>query len=157
VFFLAAKLNRGGGSERECWGGSVTVTSISLCVFFCQPSESRMVWGRDYWGGSVTVTSILCFVSQVEAGWWEGGNVGVGVYLLLVSDSVFCQPSGSRRGPEREFWGGSVTVISMQCQGTPPAPSSSGSDPWICCETLQWPLIQRRHIQNSQKGCSHES
>jgi hypothetical protein len=36
------------------------------------------------------------------------------VYLLLVSDSVFCQPSGSRRGPEREFWGGSVTVISIQ-------------------------------------------
>ena len=50
----------------------------------------------------------------MEAGWWEGGNVGVGVYLLLVSDSVFCQPSGSRRGPEREFWGGSVTVISIQ-------------------------------------------
>jgi ferredoxin len=26
----------------------------------------------------------------------------------------FCQPSGSRRGPEREFWGGSVTVISIR-------------------------------------------
>ncbi len=40
------------GSERECWGGSVTVISISLCVFF---------------------------VSQGKAGWCEGGNVGVGV------------------------------------------------------------------------------
>jgi len=28
---------------------------------------------------------------------------------------LFCQPSGSRRGPGRECWGGSVTVISMQC------------------------------------------
>jgi hypothetical protein len=129
-FFLAAKWNRGGGSERECWGGSVTVTSISLCVFFCQPSGSRMVWGRDYWGGSVTVTSIwLCVLSAK----WK------------------------QEGAGRNQWGGSVTVISMQCQGTPPAPSSSGSDPWICCETLQWPLNQRRHIQNSQKGCSHES
>ena len=40
------------GSGRECWGGSVTVISIQLCVFF---------------------------VSQVEAGGGQGGNVRVGV------------------------------------------------------------------------------
>jgi hypothetical protein len=28
------------GSEREWWGGSVTVISIQVCVF-CQPSGSR--------------------------------------------------------------------------------------------------------------------
>jgi hypothetical protein len=28
---------------------------------------------------------------------------------------VFCQPSGSRRRSGRNQWGGSVTVISMQC------------------------------------------
>ena len=42
VFFLSTEW-KGGGSERECWGGIVTVISIQLCVFFCQPSESRMV------------------------------------------------------------------------------------------------------------------
>jgi len=39
------------GSGRECWGGSVTVSSIRLCVF-CQLSGSRR---------------------------GQGGNVGVGV------------------------------------------------------------------------------
>ena len=28
---------------------------------------------------------------------------------------MFCQPSGSRRGSGKNQWGGSVTVISMQC------------------------------------------
>jgi hypothetical protein len=58
------------GSERECWGGGVTVISIQLC-FFCLPSGSRKGSGRECWGGSVTVISIHL--------------------------SVFCQPSGSRR------------------------------------------------------------
>jgi hypothetical protein len=40
------------GSGRECWGGSVTVISIQLCVFF---------------------------VSRVELGGGQGGNVGMGV------------------------------------------------------------------------------
>jgi hypothetical protein len=40
------------GSGRECWGGSVTVISIQLCVFF---------------------------VSEVEAGRDQRGNFGVGV------------------------------------------------------------------------------
>ncbi len=39
----------------------------------------------------------------------------------------------------------------------PSPPSSSGSDPWICCETLHWALLQRRPIQNSQKGCRAKS
>ncbi len=35
--------------------------------------------------------------------------------MLLVYSSVFyCQPSVSRRGPGRECWCGSVTVISIQ-------------------------------------------
>ena len=50
----------------------------------------------------------------MEAGGGQGGNIGVGVLLLLVYGSVFCQPSGSRRGSGRNQWGGSVTVISIQ-------------------------------------------
>ena len=45
----------------------------------------------------------------------QGGNVRVGVQLLLVYGSViFGEPSGSRIGSWRECWGGSVTVISIQ-------------------------------------------
>jgi hypothetical protein len=59
------------GSERECWGGSVTVISINLSVFFVNRVEA-VGSEREWWGGSVTVISIqVC---------------------------VFCQPSGSRRG-----------------------------------------------------------
>ena len=50
--FSVSQVEAGGGLERECWGGSVTVISIRLCVFF---------------------------VSQVEAGGGQGGNVRVGV------------------------------------------------------------------------------
>jgi hypothetical protein len=51
----------------------------------------------------------------VDAGGDQGGNVRVGVKLLLVYGSViFGEPSGSRMGSGRECWGGSVTVISIQ-------------------------------------------
>ena len=51
------------GSGRECWGGSVTVISIQLCVY-CQPSGIRRGSGRECWDGSVTVISIrLCVLS----------------------------------------------------------------------------------------------
>ena len=36
------------------------------------------------------------------------------VNQVLVYGSVFCQPSGSRRGSGRDYWGGSVTVISIR-------------------------------------------
>jgi len=52
VFFLSTEWK--GGSERECWGGIVTVISIQY-------------------------SSVFFFVSQVKAGWCEGGTVGVGV------------------------------------------------------------------------------
>jgi len=49
------------GSEREWWGGSVTVISIQVCVF-CQPSESRR--GQR---GNVGVISIrLCVFLSAE-------------------------------------------------------------------------------------------
>ena len=69
------------GPEREFWGGSVTVISIRLCVFFCQPSGSRRGPEREFWGGSVTVISIqLCvFLSAEWKQWDQRGNVGVGV------------------------------------------------------------------------------
>ncbi len=58
-------------------------------------------------GGNIGVGVLLLLVYgsvfsviQVEAGGGQGENVGMGVYLLLVSDSVFCQPSGSRRVQE---------------------------------------------------------
>jgi len=58
VFFWQPSQAGGGGSERECWGGSVTVISMR---------ES----GREYWGGSVTVISIrLCVLS---AKWKQEG------------------------------------------------------------------------------------
>ncbi len=53
----------------------------------------------------------------MEAGGGQGENAGVGVLLLLVYGSVFCQPSGSRRWSGRNQWGGSVTVISMRESG----------------------------------------
>jgi len=54
------------GSGRECWGGSVTVISIQLCVY-CQPSGIRRGSGRECWDGSVTVISIqLCVLLSAE-------------------------------------------------------------------------------------------
>ena len=47
------------GIREECWGGSVTVICIRLCVLFCWPSGSRRGPGRTCWGWSVTVISIL--------------------------------------------------------------------------------------------------
>ncbi len=50
------------------------------------------------------------------------------------------------------------TTISCEESLAPsPGCSSSWSDPWICCETLLWPLIQRRHIQKSLKASSQAS
>ncbi len=36
-------------------------------------------------------------------------------------------------------------------------PSSSGSDPWFCCEALHGPITLRRPTQNRPKGCSQVS
>ena len=68
------------GSERECWGGSVTVISIQFCVFFVNRVEA-VGSEREWWGGSVTVIRIqVCvFVSRVEAGGGQRGNFGLGV------------------------------------------------------------------------------
>jgi len=73
-FFWQPSRSRGGGSERECWGGSVTVTSIRLCVLSAKWKQDG--GGRECWGGSVSVTSIrLCVLS---AKWkQEGARKGI--------------------------------------------------------------------------------
>ncbi len=60
------------------------------------------------------------------------------------------------REPRSWTWSSCRPSLGCPWQGTP-SPPSSWSDPWICCETLLWPLIQRRHIQKSQKACSQAS
>ena len=88
------------GAGRNQWGGSVTVISMQ-CFFLAAKLNRRGGSERECWGGSVTVTSIsLCvFFCQPS---------------ISIRLCVFCQPSGSRRGPGRECWGGSVTVISIR-------------------------------------------
>jgi hypothetical protein len=55
------------------------------------------------------------------------------------------------------IWTSSRPSPRCPCPGTPPAPSSSGSGPRFCCETLHWPIIQGRPTQNSPKGWSQAS
>ncbi len=42
-------------------------------------------------------------------------------------------------------------------QGSPSTPSSSGSGSGFCCGTLHWPITEKRHTQNSPKGCRQVS
>jgi hypothetical protein len=51
-------------------------------------------------------------------------------------------------GPERR------PLPRCPSQGSPSAPTSFGSGPGFCCETLHCPITEKRHTQNSPKGCS---
>ena len=64
--------------------------------------ECNCYYYKSFFSNQVLVYGSVFSVSPVEAGGGQGENVGVGVSLLVVYDSVFCQPSGSRRGSGRE-------------------------------------------------------
>ncbi len=62
-----------------------------------------------------------------------------------------------RRQPRSWTWTSSMPLPRCPSQGSPSTPSSSGSGPGFFCETLHWPITEKRHTQNSPKGCSQVS
>ena len=58
------------GSERECWGGSVTVISIQLCFLSAQWKQEGVRKGMLGWECNCYKYTALCFLS---AQWKQEG------------------------------------------------------------------------------------
>ncbi len=59
--------------------------------------------------------------------------------------------------PRSRTWTSSRPSPRCPSQGSPSTPSSSGSGFGFCCETLHWPITEKRHTQNSPKVCRQVS